>query len=137
VGGYKVLWQKRPERGVAVVGVVARSVVLGVVSLALAGASGEAAGADPVPRPPRQPAAHHAQVKRPHHVRPRTVVRCQSDGDDQVEEFDDQDDLPQYTFSPGAVPAARSGECSGRALDIARVLAGDRRPVRRPRAAVR
>ena len=122
---------------------MARSVVVAVASLVIVGICGEAAGADPRPRPVRRPDAHHAQVAHPggrqarHHVRPRAVVRCQSDGTNEVDEFDDQDGLPQYTFSPGGSPAAQAGECSGRALDIARILAGDRPTPRRTRAAVR
>jgi hypothetical protein len=90
--------------------------------------------AGPVPRPPSarqaaapRPAGHHGATR--HH--PRTVMRCQSDDTDQIEEFGD-DDEPRDSFTP----AEASGRCSGDALGIARILAGDH-PRRRPARPVR
>jgi hypothetical protein len=49
------------------------------------------------------------------------VARCRHDETDQVEEIDDDGDIPQRATSPGA-PAA-GGHCAGRdALIIKRIL---------------
>jgi hypothetical protein len=62
---------------------------------------------------------------RHHHQQPRTVVRCQNDDTDQLDEFDGEGE-PVHIVSPGgAAPAG--GNCPGAqdALGIAGILSGD------------
>jgi hypothetical protein len=112
-------------------------VVLAVVAAALAGTAGVAV-ADPLPRPGAHGVAgkgnaatkHGVVRKGHHHVRPRTVVRCQNDDTDQLDEFDSDSDSdePLHVVSPGtAAPAG--GQCPGvqDALGIADILAGGHR----------
>ena len=89
-----------------------------------------AAVAGPVPRPPAQKQAGHTGHTRTAHHRPHTVVRCQNDDTEQIDEFGDDGDEPQHSFTP--IQAAPGGRCSRDALGIARTLAGDRA---RPRTA--
>lgn len=125
-----------------------------VIVAALAGASVLAAGAegtalaDPVPRPVLKPLPPRAQAgsaakahvqdgqhpRRVRHHRPRTVVRCQSDGTEQIDEIDSDDDGPRHYVSPDAPGPA--GNCPGarQALAIADLLdGGTRRAVRHSR----
>ena len=125
-----------------------------VAAGALAGTGG-AVLADPLPKPPgraqAKPAAP-AQVKQPVHAagkgrgparhpgrrhhRPRTVVRCQNDDTDQLDEIDNDGDEPRHYVSPEST--APGGGCAQDALNLAGLLAGDhhtrartaRRPVR-------
>lgn len=111
-----------------------------IVVATLAGASVLAAGAqgtalaDPVPSPAhakeakaaakaRDQARKARHVRRVHH-RPRNVVRCQSDGSDQVDEIDDESDEPRHYVSPDS--PAPAGTCPGlqEALGIANILGG-------------
>jgi hypothetical protein len=120
---------------------------LGVLVTTLAGASVLAAGtagaglADPSPVPHGRavrsgPATagrghlqgrHSGTGRKGRHQRPRTVVRCQSDDTDQVDEIDDDTEEPRHHVVPGGT-VAPSGSCSGvgEALGIADILAGDR-----------
>jgi hypothetical protein len=110
------------------------SVVLAIVAAALAGTAG-AAVADPPPRPSAHGVAekgnaatrHGVGRRGHHHVRPRTVVRCQNDDTEQIDEFDD-DGEPLHVVSPGTAEAA-GGRCPGArdALGIAGMLAGGHR----------
>lgn len=96
------------------------------------------AAADPPPRPPgRAQVAHHPAARHPghlghsaahgrtrpaHHRPPRTVARCQHDETDQVEEINDDDDLPEHTMAPGApVPA---GICGGQDTELIKRILG-------------
>ena len=110
-------------------------VVLAIAAAALAGTAGVAA-ADPRPRPSAHGVAgkgnaatrHGVGRKGRHHLRPRTVVRCQNDDTEQLDEFDNDSDEPLHIVSPGT--AAPAGErCPGirDALGIADILAGGRR----------
>jgi hypothetical protein len=113
----------------------------GVLAAVVGGAVAVSAGAavaGPVPRPPAaRQAAAHKQAGRGEHVhhrpRPRTVLRCQSDDTDQIDEFGDDGDEPRHSFTP---TEPGGGRCSGDALGIARILAGEHprsraaRPVR-------
>jgi hypothetical protein len=107
-------------------------VVLTVVAAALAGTAGVAV-ADPVPRPhgvagKGNAATWHAVGRRGHHhVRPRTVVRCQNDDTEQIDEFDNDGGEPLHHVSPGT--EAAGGRCPGAqdALGIADILAGGHR----------
>jgi hypothetical protein len=110
-------------------------VVLAIVAAALAGTAGVAV-ADPLPKPGAHGVAgkgnaatkHGVVRKGHHHVRPRTVVRCQNDDTDQLDEFDSDSDEPLHVVSPGAtVPAG--GQCPGvqDALGIADILGGGHR----------
>jgi hypothetical protein len=106
-----------------------------IVAAALAGTAGVAV-ADPLPRPNAHGAAgkgnaatRHAVGRRGHHhVRPRTVVRCQNDDTEQIDEFDSDGGEPLHTVSPGTVAPAGSA-CPGAqdALGIADMLAGGHR----------
>jgi len=80
--------------------------------------------AGPAPRPPAQKPkpAGHAKAGH-HHSRPRTVVRCQNDDTDQLDEFGDDGEEPRHVLTPAQTGTA--GRCAGDALDIARILAGD------------
>ena len=110
-------------------------VVLTIIVAALAGTAGVAV-ADPPPRPGAHgvagkgnAATHHAVGRRGHHhVRPRTVVRCQNDDTEQIDEFDDDGGEPLHIVSPGTAEAA-GGRCPGAqdALGIADILAGGHR----------
>jgi hypothetical protein len=61
-----------------------------------------------------------------HHPRPHSVVRCQNDETDQVDEFDNEDGEPRHIVAPSRPDAA--GHCIGsrEALAIAGLLGGDR-----------
>ena len=92
-------------------------VVLAIVVAAFVGPAGVAV-ADPPPKPGAHgPAAkgntatgHGVARKGHHHVRPRTVVRCQNDDTEQIDEFDSEDDEPLHTVSPGT-PEPAGGRC--------------------------
>jgi hypothetical protein len=147
---------ERLMRGTRDRGALLRLATIAGASVVAAGAlagTGGAALADPLPRPPGR-----AQAKRPapaqagqpahpagkgparhagrHHHRPRTVVRCQNDDTDQLDEIDDDGDEPRHYVAPGST--APSGGCAQDALNLAGLLAGDhrtrartaRRPVR-------
>jgi hypothetical protein len=131
-------------------------IVRRVIVTALAGASvlaaGAANGADgakaegvalagPSPRPyPSHARAASAvkgrvQGKHPHRVhrhRPRTVVRCQSDGTDQVDEIENDGEEPRHYVSPGSPAPAAGCPSVQQALGIANLLDGGHRtrPVR-------
>jgi hypothetical protein len=104
-----------------------------VVAAALAGTAGVAV-ADPLPKPNAHTGKgntatrHGVARKGHHHVRPRTVVRCQNDDTEQIDEFDSDGGEPLHTVSPGTVAPAGSG-CPGAqdALGIADILAGGHR----------
>jgi hypothetical protein len=119
-----------------------------VLVATLAGASVLAAGApgtalaDPAPSPAhtRQARVVKAHADRARHVRrarhrPRTVVRCQSEGTDQIDEIDDESDEPRHYVSPDT--PAPAGTCPGlqEALGIANVLGGGARRARTARQA--
>jgi hypothetical protein len=109
---------------------------------ASANGTASAAVAGPLPRPPRtaagaarRPAGHHRRGRNAY-PRPRTVVRCQNDDSEQIDEIDNDGIAPSHVITPaGGAPA---GSCAGAedALGIARALAGDR-PVRTVRPARR
>lgn len=127
---------------------------LGVLLTTLAGASVLAAGtacpglADPLPGPhvraaqtgPATTGRAHLQARHPgtgrkaRHHRPRTVLRCQSDDTDQIDEIDDDSEEPRHYAAPGGTVAS-PGSClgAGQALGIAGILAGDRPRGRRVR----
>lgn len=124
--------------------------IRGVVVATLAGACVLAAGAegtalaDPAPSPAhaRQARAVKAHADRARHVRrarhrPRTVVRCQSEGTDQIDEIDDESDEPRHYVSPD--DPAPAGSCPGlqEALGIANILGGGARRTRSARQAPR
>jgi hypothetical protein len=60
-------------------------------------------------------------------------MRCQNDDTDQIDDFGDDGDEPRHSFTPAG---SAGGRCTGDALGIARVLAGEHprsraaRPVR-------
>ncbi|MCW2862205.1 MAG: hypothetical protein JWP48_3913 [Actinoallomurus sp.] len=64
--------------------------------------------------------------RRTGHHRPRSVVRCQNDETDQLDEFDDEDGEPRHSVAPSRPDAA--GHCVGsrEALQIAGLLGGAR-----------
>lgn len=108
-------------------------------SVLAAGAEGTAlAGPAPSPAHAKEARAVKAHGGRARHVRrarhrPRTVVRCQSDGTDRVEEIDDESDEPRHYVSPES--DAPAGTCPGLrdALGIANILGeggGRTRPAR-------
>jgi hypothetical protein len=109
-----------------------------MVFVAAMAVSAGAAVAGPVPRPPSQKQDQKQDQKQVgqtghirtvhHHPRPRAVVRCQNDETDQIDEFGDDVDEPRHSFTP----TESAGRCSGDALGIARVLAGEHA---RPRVA--
>ncbi|HZE30131.1 MAG TPA: hypothetical protein VE198_01690 [Actinoallomurus sp.] len=110
-------------------------VVPAIVAAALAGTAGVAA-ADPPPKPSAHgvagkgnAATRHGVGRNGHrHLRPRTVVRCQNDDTEQLDEFDSDNDEPLHIVSPDtAAPAG--GRCPGirDALGIADILAGGHR----------
>jgi hypothetical protein len=109
--------------------------LVAIVAVALACTAG-AAVADPVPRPSAHGVAgkgngatrHGVVRKGHHHLRPRTVVRCQNDDTEQIDEFDNDGGEPVHIVSPGAAEAA-GGRCPGAqdALGIADLLAGGHR----------
>ncbi|GAB2828616.1 hypothetical protein GCM10027176_36000 [Actinoallomurus bryophytorum] len=109
--------------------------LVAIVAVALAGTAG-AAFADPLPRPgghgvagKGNTATRHGVVhKGHHHLRPHTVVRCQNDDTEQIDDFDSDGGEPVHIVSPGAAEAAGGG-CPGAqdALGIADVLAGGHR----------
>lgn len=120
------MWGRRSKAGVLA------AIVCGSVAV-----SAGAAAAAPAPRPP---AARQRQAGHPghvgavrHHPRPRTVMRCQNDDTDQIDDFGDDGDEPRHSFTPAG---SAGGRCTGDALGIARVLAGEHprsraaRPVR-------
>lgn len=97
-----------------------------MVFVAAMAVSAGVAVAGPAPRPPVQKQVSHTRTV--HHPRPRTVVRCQNDDTDQIDEFGDDGDEPRHSFTP---TESAGGRCTGDALGIARVLAGQHA---RPRA---
>ncbi|MDN3359234.1 hypothetical protein [Actinomadura sp. DC4] len=101
--------------------------VVGFSAAVVAGSAGAAVAA-PVPRPvaPKPVAQRHVKAGH-HHPRLHTIVRCQNDDTEQIDEFGDEGEEPRHTLTPAGAPG-----CSRAALDIARILAGDRA---RPRAA--
>src|SRR3569833_2478035 len=122
--------------------------VLGA-GIATMGALAGTAVAAPVPKPPAQQVAgprppapqqaatghsgHAAGRAKAGHPRPRTVVRCQNDETDQIDEFDTDRDEPRHIVTPAG--NTQAGHCAGSrdAIEIARILAGEHRA--RPRAA--
>lgn len=109
--------------------------VLAIAAVALAGTAGVAV-ADPQPRPSAHGVAgkgntatrHGVGRRGHHHVRPRTVVRCQNDDTEQIDEFDNDGGEPLHIVPPGTAEAA-GGSCPGAqdALGIADILAGGHR----------
>lgn len=80
---------------------------------AVADTHGHAAAKDP------RPHAHRRSAP----VRPRTVVRCQSDDTDETQDFGDDDgDEPTLVTTPWA--PSSSSHCGPTGLGIARVLGG-------------
>jgi hypothetical protein len=116
---------------------IAAAALAATGTAALAGTESVAA-ADPLPRPNAHARGvagkghgstrHGAGRKGHHHIRPRTVVRCQNDDTDQIDEIDNDGGEPQHIVSPGGA-APGGGHCAGvrDALGIAGLLAGDHR----------
>jgi hypothetical protein len=127
------MWGRRNNTGAV------RLVTMACLGTAAMSVMAGTAVAGPAPRPPAPKAAGHAKAGHAkagpakaghHHSRPQTVVRCQNDDTDQLDEFGDDDEEPRHVLTP--IQAGPAGRCAGDALDIARVLAGDRA---RPRTA--
>jgi hypothetical protein len=94
------------------------------------------AGTGPSPQPGGRPRtqqdhtsgrAGHGGGRKTGHHHPRSVVRCQNDETDQLDEFDDEDGEPRHVVAPSRPDAA--GHCVGsrEALQIAGLLGGARR----------
>jgi hypothetical protein len=101
--------------------------------VALCAPAGRAA-TGPAPQPDGRPRtqqdhatgrAGHGGGRRPGH-HPRSVVRCQNDETDQLDEFDDEDGEPRHIVPPSRPDA--TGHCVGsrEALQIAGLLGGAR-----------
>jgi hypothetical protein len=111
-------------------------VIRGVIVAALAGASVLAAGVEGTALADPPPSPAHAKRKVWRHP-PRTVVRCQSDGTDQINEIDDDSDEPRHYVSPDdPTPAGRCPDIR-QALGIADLLDGGAARSTRPRPTTR